>query len=88
MTALILETRSGSVSEPTYKVDRYAVFLRELSGIADAYAVFIFPTEMPYCVYIKALPLLHDTICFINDVTSFYRRSVTVKMTTLYRAKE
>ncbi|KAK0432603.1 uncharacterized protein EV420DRAFT_1755377, partial [Desarmillaria tabescens] len=55
----------------THKVEKYAVFLRELSGIAEAYAVFIFPTEMPYSVYIEALPLLREVICFINDVTSF-----------------
>ncbi|KAK0506691.1 hypothetical protein EDD18DRAFT_1375171 [Armillaria luteobubalina] len=42
MTALILETRSRS--EPT-KVDKYAIFLRELSGIAEGYAAFISPAS-------------------------------------------
>ncbi|KAK0438995.1 isoprenoid synthase domain-containing protein [Armillaria borealis] len=70
MTALILEIKSKS--EPT-KVDKYAIFLRELSGIAEAYAVFIFPTDLPYSVYIQALPLLRDVICFINDIVSFYK---------------
>ncbi|KAK0442254.1 isoprenoid synthase domain-containing protein [Desarmillaria tabescens] len=57
----------------THKVDRYAIYLRELSGLAEAYAVFIFPTEMPYTVYVQALPLLRDVINFINDITSFYK---------------
>ncbi|KAK0232665.1 isoprenoid synthase domain-containing protein [Armillaria fumosa] len=70
MTALILETRSKS--EPM-KVDKYAIFLREPSGIAEAYAMFIFPSELPYSVYIQALPLLRDVICFINDIVSFYK---------------
>ncbi|SJL03224.1 uncharacterized protein ARMOST_06572 [Armillaria ostoyae] len=71
MTALILEIRSKS--EPRHKVDKYAMFLRELSGIAEAYAVFIFPAELPYSVYIQAFPLLRDVICFINDIISFYK---------------
>ncbi len=49
------------------------MFLRELSGVAEAYAVFIFPAELPYSVYIQALPLLRDVICFINDIVSFYK---------------
>ncbi|KAK0440732.1 isoprenoid synthase domain-containing protein [Armillaria borealis] len=71
MTALILEIRSKS--EPRHKVDKYTMFLRELSGIAEAYAVFIFPAELPYSVYIQTLPLLRDVICFINDIVSFYK---------------
>ncbi len=31
-----------------HRVDRYAMYLRELSGVAEAYAMFIFPTELPY----------------------------------------
>ncbi|PBK89328.1 terpenoid synthase [Armillaria gallica] len=71
MTALVLEVRSKS--EPTHKVDKYAVFLRELSGIADAYIMFIFPTELPYTVYIEAFPCLREVVCFMNDITSFYK---------------
>ncbi|KAK0197898.1 isoprenoid synthase domain-containing protein [Armillaria mellea] len=67
MTALVLEIRSKS--EP----GKYAIFLRELSGIAEAYAAFIFPSELPYSVYIQALPLLRDVICFMNDIASFYK---------------
>ncbi|KAK0245079.1 isoprenoid synthase domain-containing protein [Armillaria nabsnona] len=71
ITGLILEIRSKS--EPTHKVDRYAVFLRELSGIAEAYAMFIFPEELPYNLYVQALPLLREVINFTNDITSFYK---------------
>ncbi|KAK0475152.1 isoprenoid synthase domain-containing protein, partial [Armillaria novae-zelandiae] len=69
MTALVLETRGKSETA----IDKYAIFLRELSGIAEAYAVFIFPSELPYSVYIQALPLLRDVICLINDIASFYK---------------
>ncbi|KAK0197859.1 isoprenoid synthase domain-containing protein, partial [Armillaria mellea] len=74
MTALILEARSKS--EPASKflsVDKYAIFLRELSGIADAYIMFIFPAELPYSVYIEAFPCLREVMCFMNDITSFYK---------------
>ncbi|KAK0232614.1 isoprenoid synthase domain-containing protein [Armillaria fumosa] len=71
ITGLILEIRSKS--EPTHKVDRYALFLRDLSGIAEAYAMFIFPEDLPYNLYVQALPLLREVINFTNDITSFYK---------------
>ncbi|KAK0506742.1 isoprenoid synthase domain-containing protein, partial [Armillaria luteobubalina] len=71
ITGLILEIRSKS--EPTHKVDQYALFLRDLSGIAEAYAVFIFPEDLPYNLYVQALPLLREVINFTNDITSFYK---------------
>ncbi|KAK0442258.1 isoprenoid synthase domain-containing protein [Desarmillaria tabescens] len=71
ITGLILEIRSKS--EPTHKVDRYTVFLRELSGIAEAYTIFMFPKDLPYNLYVQALPLLRDVINFTNDITSFYK---------------
>ncbi|KAK0421596.1 hypothetical protein EV421DRAFT_970410 [Armillaria borealis] len=71
MTALILEIRSQS--EPTHKVDKSAVFLRELSGILEAYTMLMFPKDLPYNLYIQALPLLRDFINFMNDIASFYK---------------
>ncbi|KAK0442301.1 isoprenoid synthase domain-containing protein [Desarmillaria tabescens] len=71
ITGLVLETRSKY--EPTHRVDKYAMFLREISGIPDAYAMFIFPADLPYDVYIQSLPLLRDVINFMNDITSFYK---------------
>ncbi|KAG7440245.1 terpenoid synthase [Guyanagaster necrorhizus] len=89
ITSLILEIRSKSepVStlisltngtlthrpRQTHKVDKYAIFLRELSGIAEAYAVFMFPAELPYNLYVQALPFLREVINFTNDITSFYK---------------
>ncbi|PBK64255.1 terpenoid synthase [Armillaria solidipes] len=69
ITALILEVRSKS--EPA--IDKYALFLRDLSGIAEAYAMFMFPEELPYSLYVQALPLLREVINFTNDITSFYK---------------
>ncbi|KAK0197876.1 isoprenoid synthase domain-containing protein [Armillaria mellea] len=74
MTALILEMRSNS--EPVSKnsgIDKYAIFLRELNGAAEAFAIFIFPSELPFSVYIQALPFLRDVINFLNDILSFYK---------------
>ncbi|KAK0234405.1 isoprenoid synthase domain-containing protein [Armillaria nabsnona] len=71
ITTLILEIQSKN--EPGQKVDRYALYLRELSGIGEAYAMFIFPAELPYDVYVQALPLIRDFINFGNDITSFYK---------------
>ncbi|SJL14582.1 uncharacterized protein ARMOST_18045 [Armillaria ostoyae] len=71
ITGLILETRNKQ--EPIHKVEKYAMFLRELSGVSEAYAMFIFPADLPYDVYIQSLPFLRDVINFMNDVTSFYK---------------
>ncbi|KAK0199555.1 isoprenoid synthase domain-containing protein [Desarmillaria ectypa] len=69
ITALILEIHSKS--EPA--IDKYAIFLRELSGIAEAYTVFMFPKDLPHYLYVQALPLIRDVINFTNDITSFYK---------------
>ncbi|KAK0506721.1 isoprenoid synthase domain-containing protein, partial [Armillaria luteobubalina] len=71
ITALILEIRGKS--EPTHKVDRYALFLRDLSGMPEAYTMFIFPKDLPYNLYVQALPLVCEVVNFMNDITSFYK---------------
>ncbi|SJL16070.1 uncharacterized protein ARMOST_19586 [Armillaria ostoyae] len=81
ITRLILEIHSKS--EPTHKVDRYAIFLRELSGIPEAYTMFIFPKDLPYNLYVQALPLLREVINFMNDITSFYKEECENEMHNL-----
>ncbi|KAF8993301.1 hypothetical protein BDQ17DRAFT_1331784 [Cyathus striatus] len=54
----------------------YPSFSRRLSGIAEAYAVFIFPTDMPTSHYAHAIPDICDFINFINDVLSFYKEEL------------
>ncbi|KAK0197805.1 isoprenoid synthase domain-containing protein [Armillaria mellea] len=71
VTGLILEAQS--MSEPTKKVDKYILFLRGLSGISEAYAIFIFPKELPFNLDMQALPYLCQFINFANDILSFYK---------------
>ncbi|PBK98175.1 terpenoid synthase [Armillaria gallica] len=72
ITGLILEIQNkGELVSVIF--DRYAIYLREMSGIAEAYTMFIFPAELPYNIYIQALPLIRDFINFTNDITSFYK---------------
>ncbi|PBK94476.1 terpenoid synthase, partial [Armillaria gallica] len=73
VTGLILEIQNKDEPVSVHKVDRYAIYLREMSGIPEAYAMFIFPAELPYNIYIQALPLLREVINFTNDITSFYK---------------
>ncbi len=68
-----LMVRSTDQRWQMQRVDRYAMYLRELSGVAEAYAMFIFPTELPYNIYVQTLPLLRDVVNFMNDITSFYK---------------
>ncbi|KAK0214464.1 isoprenoid synthase domain-containing protein [Armillaria fumosa] len=71
IASLVLETQNKD--ESMHRVDKYALYLHELSRLGEAYAMFIFPAELPYHVYVQALPLLCDCIDFINDITSFYK---------------
>ncbi|KAK0245053.1 isoprenoid synthase domain-containing protein [Armillaria nabsnona] len=71
ITALILEGQD--VHEPPHKIEAYAMFLRDLTGVADACTMFIFPNGIPWGVSIKALPCLRNFINFLNDVLSFYK---------------
>ncbi|KAK0187417.1 hypothetical protein F5146DRAFT_1210165 [Armillaria mellea] len=69
----VLLSETQNKNESMDKVDTYALYLREMSGLGEAYAMFIFPTELPYNTYVQALPLLRDFIDFTNDITSFYK---------------
>ncbi|PBK66612.1 terpenoid synthase [Armillaria solidipes] len=71
IAVLVLETQNKY--ESMHRVDRYALYLREMSGLGEAYAMFIFPAELQYNTYVQALPLLRDFIDFTNDITSFYK---------------
>ncbi|SJK99221.1 uncharacterized protein ARMOST_02512 [Armillaria ostoyae] len=65
ITALILEIRSKS--EPASNL------FSSKCGIAEAYAMFMFSEELPYSLYVQALPVLREVINFTNDITSFYK---------------
>ncbi|KAK0475188.1 hypothetical protein IW261DRAFT_1595634 [Armillaria novae-zelandiae] len=44
-----------------------------LSGMSEAYTMFIFPKDLSYNLYVQALPLVGEVINFMNDITSFYK---------------
>ncbi|KAK0199562.1 isoprenoid synthase domain-containing protein, partial [Desarmillaria ectypa] len=67
ITGLILEVQSKQESV------KYAIFLREQCGLAEAFAMFIFPRDLPFHLYIQALPSMRDFIDFANDILSFYK---------------
>ncbi|KAG7440250.1 terpenoid synthase [Guyanagaster necrorhizus] len=71
ITGLILEVQSKN--ESTQRVEEYAIFLREQCGLAEAFAMFIFPGNLPFHLYIQALPSMRDFIDFANDILSFYK---------------
>ncbi|SJL11857.1 uncharacterized protein ARMOST_15268 [Armillaria ostoyae] len=45
ITALILESQDAH--ESLHRIEAYAMFLHDLTGIADACAMFIFPNGIP-----------------------------------------
>ncbi|PBK60076.1 terpenoid synthase [Armillaria solidipes] len=72
VTARVLEVQ-GSTEEPVHKDEEYILYLRGMSGIPEAFAMFIFPRKLPYHVYVQALPSICQHINFTNDVLSFYK---------------
>ncbi|KZV88144.1 hypothetical protein EXIGLDRAFT_651457 [Exidia glandulosa HHB12029] len=54
-TGTLLEqaTQGASLSQDS---TRYAVFVRALSGVQDAYAFFVFPAQLPLESYVQAIP--------------------------------
>ncbi|KAK0481281.1 isoprenoid synthase domain-containing protein [Armillaria novae-zelandiae] len=69
---LVLERQNKDESQMN-RADMYALYLCELSRIGEAYTMFIFPAEVLDNTYIQALPIIHNFICFTNDITSFYK---------------
>lgn len=55
---------------------KFPRYLRELSGIPEAYGAFIFPPSVPYTAYIQALPDMIITICYTNDILSLYKEEI------------
>ncbi|KAF8815630.1 terpenoid synthase [Phlegmacium glaucopus] len=75
MTSTILEFETqGMAVSPHAK--SYSTFLRVMSGICEAYAVFTFPPEVPMTHYVQAIPELCLGINYFNDVLSFYKEEL------------
>ncbi|KAK0438923.1 isoprenoid synthase domain-containing protein [Armillaria borealis] len=77
ITGLILEVQSKL--EPLIEIHRRIeskntrYFFEKQCGLAEAFAMFIFPRDIPYHLYIQALPSMRDFIDFANDILSFYK---------------
>ncbi|KIJ11854.1 hypothetical protein PAXINDRAFT_83937, partial [Paxillus involutus ATCC 200175] len=54
----------------------YPSYQRVMTGIGEAYAVMVFPPDIPYEEYIQAMPELALFICTVNDVLSFYKEEL------------
>ncbi|KAF8815635.1 terpenoid synthase [Phlegmacium glaucopus] len=75
ITSMLLdfETQGMAVS-PHAK--SYTTFLRVMTGISEAYAMFTFPPEVPMKYYVHAIPELCLVISYFNDVLSFYKEEL------------
>ncbi|KAG1849796.1 isoprenoid synthase domain-containing protein [Suillus tomentosus] len=67
------ETRDMQISP---QVPLYAQYSRELSGLADGYALFIFPSMLPIRQYIQCMPYLRNIVNHTNDILSFYKEEI------------
>ncbi|KAF8993302.1 isoprenoid synthase domain-containing protein [Cyathus striatus] len=55
---------------------QYPSFSRRLSGIAETYAIFAFPPEMPASDFMQAIPDICDVTNYGNDIMSFYKEEL------------
>ncbi|EIW83041.1 terpenoid synthase [Coniophora puteana RWD-64-598 SS2] len=54
----------------------YPYFVRTLTGIAEAFAIMVFPSDVPFETYIQALPSIMVFANVTNDVLSFYKEEL------------
>ncbi|TFK39619.1 isoprenoid synthase domain-containing protein, partial [Crucibulum laeve] len=71
-TSLVLdyETRTLKVDSLAHG---YPALIRRMSGISDAYAMFIFPAGIPVEAHIQAFSEIGDFTNYTNDILSFYK---------------
>ncbi|KAF9237732.1 hypothetical protein BU15DRAFT_62931 [Melanogaster broomeanus] len=55
---------------------QYPTYQRTLSGIGEAYAFMVFPSDLPVGQYIQAIPEMTLFIDGINDILSFYKEEL------------
>ncbi|KAG1729043.1 isoprenoid synthase domain-containing protein [Suillus lakei] len=54
----------------------YPDYCRMLSGMPDAFALFIFPSILPLREYIQCMPDLAIIINYTNDILSYYKEEI------------
>ncbi|PPQ64142.1 hypothetical protein CVT24_008772 [Panaeolus cyanescens] len=72
--------------QPSVHARRYPTFYRVLSGVSEAYSMFIWPPEVPFQNFIQSVPEISMYINCMNDVLSFYKEEMkgeTVNYITL-----
>ncbi|THU76731.1 terpenoid synthase, partial [Dendrothele bispora CBS 962.96] len=74
--SVVLETCSKELDIVATEPD-YALFYRNMSGTADAYAFFIFPPALSISIYIQAIPDIVKILNYTNDILSFYKEETT-----------
>ncbi|KAN0074715.1 Isoprenoid synthase domain containing protein [Tylopilus felleus] len=72
------ETKTMKISSAA---QRYPVYQRTLSGVAEAYSFMVFPWEVPLNDYIQAIPDMTLFIHNVNDVLSFYKEELVGETT-------
>ncbi|KAJ8088609.1 hypothetical protein PM082_013852 [Marasmius tenuissimus] len=53
-------------------------YWRMLSGLPKAFAVFLFPPDIPFASYVHTLPYISVYINGVNDVLSFYKEELAM----------
>ncbi|KAG1808674.1 terpenoid synthase [Suillus subaureus] len=67
------ETKDMPISLQTPSYPEYS---RLLSGLADAYGFFIFPSTLPLQEYIQCMPDLIVVVNHTNDILSYYKEEI------------
>ncbi|KAF5390791.1 hypothetical protein D9757_004431 [Collybiopsis confluens] len=75
MNSIILDKETLGM-EVSPAADNYPTFTRTLSGVAQLYALAIFPAEIEVDRFIQAVPSIMTYISDANDIFSFYKEEL------------
>ncbi|KAF9226094.1 terpenoid synthase, partial [Gyrodon lividus] len=56
--------------------NQYPTYQRVLSGVGEAYAIMVFPSDIPFGEYIQAIPEMSVFINNVNDILSYYKEEL------------
>ncbi|KAF9257260.1 terpenoid synthase, partial [Marasmius fiardii PR-910] len=76
MTSMMVDLEMRKVTPNLNQTAGFAAYLRNISGVQVAYAMFVFPKDIDVGVYIQYLPQIAIYINYMNDILSFYKEEL------------
>ncbi|KAF8887826.1 isoprenoid synthase domain-containing protein [Infundibulicybe gibba] len=79
ISSLIMEEDQQSMTVHSAATN-YPGYLRSLTGIGRAFALFFFPPDIPPQTYVQIVPDMINYLANVNDIFSFYKEELAGEM--------